>query len=85
MLFPFHPVLAPAIVRVTDHVIAQVSFKFNIAHINLPALLTHQQGDQGCGLACDLQHIYRLRQKIEVDPQHAKLLLTDLGGYRLQS
>ncbi len=30
-------------------------------------------------------HIYRLRQKIEVDPQHAKLLLTDLGGYRLKS
>lgn len=30
-------------------------------------------------------HIYRLRQKIEIDPQHAKLLLTDLGGYRLQS
>lgn len=30
-------------------------------------------------------HIYRLRQKIETDPQHAKLLLTDLGGYRLQS
>jgi DNA-binding response OmpR family regulator len=30
-------------------------------------------------------HIYRLRQKIETDPQHARLLLTDLGGYRLQS
>ncbi|MEO0982959.1 MAG: response regulator transcription factor [Pseudomonadota bacterium] len=30
-------------------------------------------------------HVYRLRQKIEPDPSHARLLLTDSGGYRLQS
>ncbi|MGE0660662.1 MAG: response regulator transcription factor [Reyranellaceae bacterium] len=29
-------------------------------------------------------HIYRLRQKIERDPAHAALLVTDKGGYRLQ-
>jgi DNA-binding response OmpR family regulator len=28
-------------------------------------------------------HVYRLRRKIEPDPQQARLLLTDEGGYRL--
>ncbi len=28
-------------------------------------------------------HIYRLRQKIEIDPAYAKLLVTESGGYKL--
>ncbi len=30
-------------------------------------------------------HIYRLRQKIEDDPAHARVLVTDAGGYRLMA
>ena len=28
-------------------------------------------------------HIYRLRQKIEIDPARAAILVTDAGGYKL--
>jgi DNA-binding response OmpR family regulator len=30
-------------------------------------------------------HVYRLRQKIEPDPAEARILITEPGGYRLQS
>ena len=29
-------------------------------------------------------HVYRLRQKIETDPSHAELLVTEPGGYKLR-
>jgi DNA-binding response OmpR family regulator len=29
-------------------------------------------------------HLYRLRQKIEIDPSHAELMVTQGGGYKLR-
>jgi DNA-binding response OmpR family regulator len=73
-------------VRLTDKEcrILKYLLRANAAPVNRATLLADVWGFNSGVTTHTLEtHIYRLRQKIEPDPQNLKLLLTETGGYRL--
>ncbi|MBV8169650.1 MAG: response regulator transcription factor [Alphaproteobacteria bacterium] len=73
-------------VRLTEKEVAMLDLLWHAAGAVVPrdALLAQVWGYQA-GLSTHTleTHVYRLRRKIERDPAHAELLMTEVGGYRL--
>lgn len=73
-------------IRLTEKEAAMLDLLWQAAGMVVPraALLARVWGYQA-GLSTHTleTHVYRLRRKIERDPAHAELLITELGGYRL--
>jgi DNA-binding response OmpR family regulator len=73
-------------IRLTEKEAAMLDLLWQAAGTVVPraALLARVWGYQA-GLSTHTleTHVYRLRRKIERDPAHAELLITELGGYRL--
>jgi DNA-binding response OmpR family regulator len=72
-------------VRLTDKEAAILEFLYRAGRaIGRDALLGEVWGYQAGVTTHTLEtHIYRLRRKIERDPAHAEILVTEPGGYRL--
>ncbi len=73
-------------IRLTEKEVAMLDLLWHAGGSVVPreALLAQVWGYQA-GLSTHTleTHVYRLRRKIERDPAHAELLITELGGYRL--
>ena len=72
--------------RLTEKETAILRFLYRANHqvVSRDVLLREVWGYQSNITTHTLEtHIYRLRQKIEDDPTHAKVLVTQVGGYRL--
>jgi DNA-binding response OmpR family regulator len=73
-------------IRLTEKEAAMLDLLWQAAGMVVPraALLARVWGYQA-GLSTHTleTHVYRLRRKIERDPAHAELLITEFGGYRL--
>jgi len=73
-------------IRLTEKEVAVLKFLYRAGAKATPrsALLHEVWGYNSAVSTHTLEtHIYRLRQKIEPDPNHARILLTEGGGYRL--
>lgn len=86
---PGHKVLIDAEdrkIRLTEKETAILKYLYRSGHrpVSREVLLHEVWGYNAAVTTHTLEtHIYRLRQKIEVDPSDARILLTDKGGYRL--
>lgn len=77
---------AGAKLRLTEKEAAILKFLYraNAAVVTREVLLRELWGYNSNVTTHTLEtHIYRLRQKIERDPAHAQILLTEAGGYKL--
>ena len=73
-------------IRLTEKETAILKFLYRAGNTTVPreTLLGEVWGFNAAVTTHTLEtHIYRLRQKIELDPSAARLLLTEPGGYRL--
>jgi DNA-binding response OmpR family regulator len=73
-------------VRLTEKETAIIKFLYRSGEqsVSRETLLTDVWGYNASVSTHTLEtHIYRLRQKIERDPSHAEILVTEGGGYRL--
>ena len=73
-------------VRLTDKETAILKYLYRAGNkvISRDVLLDEVWGYNAAVTTHTLEtHVYRLRQKIEPDPQRARLLVTEPGGYRL--
>ena len=73
-------------IRLTEKETANIKFLFRAGEqIVGRDVLLHDVWGYNAGVTTHTleTHIYRLRQKIERDPSHAELLITEGGGYKL--
>ncbi|MBL6454396.1 response regulator transcription factor [Belnapia sp. T6] len=73
-------------IRLTDKESAILKFLYRAGGKPVPrqVLLNEVWGYNSAVTTHTLEtHVYRLRQKIEPDPTHTRLLLTEAGGYKL--
>lgn len=72
-------------IRLTEKEVAILKFLYQAGSVISREVLLDEVWSYASGVSTHTleTHIYRLRQKIEADPTHARLLLTEPGGYRL--
>ena len=73
-------------IRLTEKETAIIKFLYRAGeHVVGRDVLLHDVWGYNAGVTTHTleTHIYRLRQKIERDPAHAEILVTEAGGYKL--